>query len=115
MIVEEQKVRYSKNAFNCAKCPRKGGEGGCPAWWETHHTNTLTGELKIIKSCGFEQLPVYLIEVIKAASTTVGTTDALRNEIGGGLRGIASLIGVTKREVLSIEAQPVDDGKHSEC
>lgn len=38
-------MAYSRNAFNCARCP---GKGGCPAWWETVWETPQSGETKVI-------------------------------------------------------------------
>ena len=76
-------MKYSKNAFNCCKCPEKSGEGGCPMFWETMW-NITTGEEKLIKSCGFEQLPHYLTEVVKASNRPAAAIESTRNEIVNG-------------------------------
>lgn len=78
-------MAYSKHAFDCARCPQKSGDGGCPMWWETLHTNVATSEEKWLKSCGFEQLPLYLIEVIKASNRPAAAVESTRNEIALGL------------------------------
>jgi LDH2 family malate/lactate/ureidoglycolate dehydrogenase len=83
-------MAYSKHAFNCVKCPQKNGEGGCPAWWETQWTNALNGEQKIIKSCGFEQLPLYITELIKASSRPTAEMEQVRNEIAQGFGALAA-------------------------
>lgn len=79
---------YSKNAFNCAKCPGKGGDGGCPMWWETVWENG-EGATKLVKGCGFEQLPLYLTEVIKASNRPAAAVEATRNEIASGFQRVA--------------------------
>ena len=83
--------RYSKNAFNCYKCPGKGGDGGCPMFWDTVHTNTQTSEIKTIRSCGYEQLPTYLVEVIKASNRPAAAMESTRNEMMRGLAAIATV------------------------
>lgn len=84
-----------KAAFQCAKCPRNADpERGpsCPAWWETIHTNVATGEEKTWKSCAWEQLPHYLIEVIKAANRPAAAIEGTRQEIAQGLSRVATTI-----------------------
>ena len=77
-------MAYSKHAFNCQKCPGKAGDNGCPMWWTTTWTNAA-GELKTKASCGYEQLPEFLIEVIKASNRPASAIESTRNEIALGL------------------------------
>ena len=86
-------MTYSRDAFNCRKCPQKGGEGGCPIWWETLHEEVTTGEIKTIKSCGFEQLPMYLVQVIKAANGMAASSDAARNTMVSKFGELLSKLG----------------------
>lgn len=82
--------RYSKNALNCSKCPGKAGDGGCPMWWNTVHTDGAT--IKTISSCGYEQLPLYLIEVVKASNRPAAAVESCRNEVALGLARVASVM-----------------------
>jgi len=82
--------QYSKNAFNCAKCPGTGGEGGCPAWWEVIETNA-NGEERINRGCGFAMLPTFLIEVIKASNRPAAAVESTRNEIAQGFARLATI------------------------
>ncbi len=82
-------MAYSEHAFDCARCPGKAGDGGCPAFWSTVHENPQTGETKVINACGFEQLPLYLIEVIKASNRPAAAVESMRNEMVKGLGAIA--------------------------
>lgn len=82
---------YSRNAFNCHKCPQKAGDGGCPMWWETVRQNDK-GEVDVVRSCGFEQLPTYLIEVIKASNRPAAAIESTRNEIAYGLHAVSKAI-----------------------
>jgi len=93
-------MTFSKHAFDCARCPGKAGDGGCPAFWETIWERP-TGETKIIKGCGFEQLPLYLTEVIKASNRPAAAIESTRNEIANGLARIA--VGARMRHPLAIE------------
>ena len=89
--------KYSKNALNCARCPGKRGDGGCPMWWESQFTNGA-GDVRYVKSCGFEQLPQYLIEVIKASNRPAAAIESTRNEIAEGLARIAGATAQTIAE-----------------
>ncbi len=68
-------AKYSKDAFNCHKCPEKG----CPMWWTTIWSDGKNE--KIIESCGYEQLPQYLTEVVKASNRPAAAVESLRNEL----------------------------------
>lgn len=93
-------MAYSKNAFNCSKCPGKSGDGGCPAFWETTWTNP-SGEVKLIKDCAFAQMPLYFIELIKAANRPAAAIESTRNEIVGGFAALVE----AARHVKQIEKQ----------
>lgn len=73
-------------AWDCAKCPRHAriAEGGCPAWWETVQTNIESGAVTVWKECAWIQMPVYLIEVIKASNRPAAAVESTRNEIAEG-------------------------------
>jgi hypothetical protein len=90
-------VAYSRNAFNCAKCPGKGGDGGCPAWWETVWENQQAGETKVIRGCGWEQLPRYITEMIKASTRPAAAVESTRNEIAAGFGQIVSTMKALPR------------------
>lgn len=83
-------MAYSKHAFNCAKCPGKGGDDGCPAWWETVWNNVADGQTKVIRGCGFEQLPLYIVELIKASNRPAAAVESARNEIANGFEQLVS-------------------------
>lgn len=72
-----------KNAFNCKKCPQSNGENGCPVWWEIIHTETATGNEKVVKACGLSQdmLPSMLVEVIKASNRPAAEIGAMRQNV----------------------------------
>lgn len=71
-------------------CPLVGGncpghnetDGGCPAWLEVIHTNTVTGEEKLIKDCGLTMLPMFMVEVIKASNRGAAAIESTRNHMG---------------------------------
>lgn len=75
---------------NCVRyCPRHNDadHGGCPGWWETIRTNP-EGEQKIVKSCYLQQLPEYLIEVIRASNRPAAAVESCRNVIADGFVGV---------------------------
>lgn len=96
-------MAYSKDAFNCARCPGKAGDGGCPMWWDTIWEKP-DGEAKIVSSCGFTQLPLYLTEVIKASNRPAAAIESTRNEIVKGFQGLAQAAPLLAR--LSRPAHP---------
>ena len=99
-------MAYSKNAFVCHRCPGKAGDGGCPAWWETIHQNVQTGEQRVVKGCAWEQLPLYLTEVIRASNRPAAEIGAMRDETVRGLAQIATVMTARMPERL---AAPVPD------
>ena len=79
--------------FDCDACPRSNDREAkrwCPAWTETQWTNPSSGESKTLKSCLFEQLPVYMVEVIRAANRPAAAIESTRNEIAQGLANVAN-------------------------
>ena len=89
-------------AFKCAVCPRNNDPElgpSCPAWWETVQTNAQTGEMKLWKSCAWEQLPYYLVRVIEASNRPAAAVESMRNETLRGLSGIADVLIVERNRV----------------
>lgn len=80
-----------KHAFECRKCPQGNSENGCPAWWEIVTENTQTGEVKVSKGCGWQHLPMMLIEVIKASNRPAAAVESCRNEISKGFENLGQL------------------------
>ena len=80
-----------KNAFRCKKCPECNDENGCPMWWETIWEKP-SGEVKIIKACGYTQLPLYLIELVKASNRPAAAIESFRNEMVKGQNKFFNLI-----------------------
>lgn len=108
-----------KNAFNCKKCPECNDEKGCPMWWETVWEKP-DGEVKIIKACGYTQLPLYLIELIKASNRPAAAVESIRNELDVKLEKLCTLQSHGLHQVASAFNQlisPVnaDDVKEIEC
>jgi hypothetical protein len=77
-----------KNAFNCKKCPQTNTEQGCPMWWEFMQTDTTNGREQLTKMCGYQALPIYLIEVIKASNRPAAEIGAMRCEIAEGMNRV---------------------------
>jgi hypothetical protein len=82
-------MAFSKHAFDCHHCPSKGGENGCPAWWETIWEKA-DGETQLVRGCGWEQLPHYITELIKASNRPAAAVESTRNEIAHGFARIAA-------------------------
>lgn len=111
-------------AFHCAKCPRNNNPQvgpSCPAWWETVHQNVQSGETKVIKSCAWEQLPIYLIEVVKASNRPAAAVESTRNEIVNGFERLTRSVQATRLfpQSHTVELQPsraeaLVSGSHSE-
>ena len=79
-----------KNAMNCKKCPESNGENGCPCWTEIIMENSGTGEVKSVKNCLFQQLPMLMVEVIKASNRPAAEIGAMRGEIDTRMGDIAN-------------------------
>src|SRR3546814_535324 len=75
-------MAYSKHAFNCHKCPGKGGDGGCPMRWGTVHQNVQTSGTKIIKAAGTSNS-----EEVGLAEIALGARLAFEVEPGAPLGG----------------------------
>lgn len=106
---------WSKDAVNCRRCPRDGsrdGSRGCPLWWKTVQTEVETGRERIWEECGLVQLPVYLVEVIKASNRPAAAVESMRNEMALGIERVARALprlvaGVeVQREALSPGSEP---------
>ena len=86
-------------AFQCATCPRNNDPTvgpSCPAWWETVQTHAQTGEVKVWKSCAWEQLPYYLVHFAKGAVSAAAAVESTRNEIVTGFVTIAEALRGTQ-------------------
>jgi len=70
-----------KKAFKCSSCPESNTEKGCPMWWEFMQTNNVSGEEKLQKMCGYQALPTFLIEVIKASNRPAAVMESARNDM----------------------------------
>jgi hypothetical protein len=83
-------------AWDCARCPKHAriADGGCPAWWETIQTNSESGEVAVWRECAWIQMPVYLIEVIKASNRPAAAVESTRNEIANGFNRLVEVMRV---------------------
>ena len=53
-LKERLKTKWSKHAFNCAKCPKEG----CPAWGNVYLDDVQRGR-RVLAGCGFVLSPLY--------------------------------------------------------
>ncbi len=67
-----------KAAFRCKKCPQSNGPEGCPVWIEIVIVNSETKHTAIDKNCGFQLMPLLMVEVIKASNRPAEEMSALR-------------------------------------
>jgi len=59
-------------------------------WWEFMQTDTSNGREQLTKMCGYQALPLYLIEVIKASNRPAAEIGVLRGEIDTNMSNIAN-------------------------
>lgn len=77
-------MTFSRHAFQCHKCPKQAGDKGCPAWWETVWEKPradAVADVTTVKGCAFEQMPNYLIEVVKASNRPAAELGQIREEL----------------------------------
>ena len=67
-----------KNAFKCKKCPQSNGENGCPMWWEFMAFEIGSSKEELKKMCGYQALPIFLIETVRASNRPAAELGALR-------------------------------------
>ena len=82
-----------QGAFECDDCPMNSDATrgrACPMWWETvWNKPSVSGmETKVVKACGYTQLPEFLVEVIKASNRPAAQISGVQNEIAEGLAKI---------------------------
>ena len=73
-------------------------------WWTTAWEKEGE-ETKIVDGCGFEQLPRYLHEVVKASNRPAAAIESTRNEIVNGFSRIAQAVHVAG----GIDVRKVED------
>ena len=94
--VVDQRMNTPRCPLINAVCPQNNDPARgnyCPAWWESLVTNVMTGEERVNKSCGWQQLPVFLIEVVKASNRPAAAIESTRNEIAAGMERVANGLG----------------------
>lgn len=100
-----------KNAFTCKKCPQSNNESGCPMWWEFIQTDTSNHREQLTKMCGYQALPLYLIEVIKASNRPAAEIGAMRGEMDTRMGDIANGMRLVPSMLANIMLQhPAIDG-----
>jgi hypothetical protein len=70
-----------KKAFKCSKCPQSNTGDGCPNWLEFMQTNIHTGEDRLTKMCGYQAMPMFMTEVIRASNRPAAEIGALRGDM----------------------------------
>ena len=94
-----------KRAFQCKKCPQSNEEDGCPMWWEYMATNIQSGEEVLKKCCGYQALPMFLTEVIKASNRPAAEMGSMRNELGNAVERIPALLSYNNEPKLIEESE----------
>jgi len=94
-------VAYKK-AFQCKKCPQRNDEEGCPVWWEFMQMNVATGEERLEKMCGFQAMPIFLIEVIKASNRPAAAIESMRNSMMASMNETLPVIVEQQAKLLEI-------------
>lgn len=96
------------HAWECKNCPESNGAKGCPAWWEYSGQDTVTSEIKIIKTCGLQGLLSSYAHVIAASNRPAASIDRMRQEVAAGLNEIAKE-GLLRFEVPQAGPKLVED------
>jgi len=83
-----------QGAFECDNCPMNSDPAkgrACPMWWETIWQKAAVSgvDTKVVKACGYTQLPEFLVEVVKAANRPTAQMSEVQNEIAAGLQKIS--------------------------
>lgn len=81
-----------RHAFECRKCPKRNDSEGCPAWWEWVEANPVTGDERLRRDCGWQAMPSFLTEVIKASNRPAAAVESTRNEIATGFGRLAQML-----------------------
>lgn len=65
-------------------------------WWELVMQNPGTGEEKLTKDCGYQLMPMLLVEVIKASNRPAAAMESMRNGLIHALNnGFQRMIAVS--------------------
>lgn len=79
-------------SFECGKCPKNNDPEigrACVMWWEFIQTEVTSGKEQLTKMCGYQALPIFLTEVIKASNRPAAEISAMRGEIDTKMGDIA--------------------------
>lgn len=75
-------------------------------------TNIVTGEEKLTKMCGFQAMPIFLTEVIKASNRPAAAINDMRNNLVKTFENSMPLIIEQQRELLE---KIDDDESQTKC
>lgn len=105
--------------MNCKKCPESNDSNGCPCWTEIIMTNA-EGDVKSVKNCLFQQLPMLMVEVIKASNRPAAEIGAMRGEmdtqmakVASGIRQVPQMLADLMVQHPSVENQRVVIENHT--
>ena len=79
-LKERLKTKWSKHAFNCAKCPG----AGCPAWNSVFLDDHVRGR-RSLEGCGFVLNPLLQNLAMGFSLGAMQTTEAVGKQIAAGL------------------------------
>lgn len=104
-------MRYAK-AFKCHKCPERGDDQGCPAWWEYPAQNG-----RIVKGCSFSQevmLPLIggmMHETACAAASADKAANFAADARSASMGSMSLVLGLSSGEIKPpsaiVSAQPL--------
>jgi len=97
-------MAYSKQAFQCYRCPEKQ-EGGCPAWMELTEQRLEDGEVRITKACSFAEIPRLLMMSEHAGNVVAGEVSAMR---GAMANTVAQLLKAGSRRLGALPSGELD-------
>lgn len=96
-------MSYS-HAFHCSACPETNSPKGCPAWVELVLTNP-SGDTKIEKSCVLQQLPMLMVEVIKASNRPAAAIESVRENLNTVLQAGFSALNTSIQQAVQDPVQ----------
>lgn len=81
-------------------------------WWEFIQTDNTNGREHLTKMCGYQALPLFLVDVIKASNRPAAEIGAMREEMGGqinhlvnGIQQVPQLLAAALMQHQAIEAK----------
>lgn len=81
MKTETLSLAGYEGALDCASCPQSNGPKGCPVWLEVVSTEFQTGNTVIKKGCGFQMIPMFLMDIAKIEDTRAGEVSAMKEAV----------------------------------